>query len=335
MRRALACAAAALVAAGCPGFLVGPDARLDHAALFEHVWRDLDDHYSLFTVKGVDWDSLHDAYAPLAARVTTDDGLAEVVGAMLVTLRDYHVGLRAGPRLLLYHDERPAFFDPNVVALYLDDRGPAPNGHVAFGHAAPDIGYVWILHFVGSGFEADIDAALARLADVRALIVDIRDNPGGQASNVLAVAGRFADRERTYAFWRFRDGPGHDDFTPFEPQGVSPASPRRFTGPVVVLTNRKSASAAEVFVLAMRAFPAVTIVGDSTAGASGGPLARELPNGWTYRFPISIWYDADRTPFEEVGLAPDLWVRGSAEELAAGRDAALDTALAVLRRALR
>lgn len=334
MTRPFACLAAVALAAGCTGFLVGPDAELDRAELFEHVWRDLDDHYSLFVVKGVDWDSLHDTYAPRAAQAASDSDLADVVGAMLIELRDYHVDLFAGRRLYGYNDARPAFFDPNVVAEYVTDRGPAPNAHSALGHAAADIGYVWILHFVGSGFGADMDTALARLADVRALIVDVRDNPGGQGSNMLAVAGRFADRERSYGFIRFRDGPRHDDLSEPAPQFISPTGARRFAGPVAVLTNRNSASAAEGFVLAMRALPTVTIVGDSTAGASGNSLPRELPNGWTYRFPISIWYDADYAPFEEIGLVPDVWVRGSAEELAAGRDAALDTALAVVRRAL-
>lgn len=326
-----------LLAAGCTSFFVGPDAELDRAGLLEQVWRDLDRHYALFVVKGVDWgDSLRDAYRGRAAQSTNDSALADVVGAMLAELRDLHVNLFDGSRLYRYagYDGRPAFFDPNVVAYYVTDRGGAPNGHMAFGHAAPDIGYVWILHFNRDGFDIDIDTVLARLADVRALIVDVRHNPGGELSNMLTVAGRFADRDRTYGFRRVRDGPGHDDLSSPEPLVVSPLGPRRFSGPVAVLTNRRSVSAAEGFVLAMRTVPNVTIVGDSTAGGSGLPLARELPNGWTYRFSASIWYDVSHAPFEEIGLAPDVWVRGSADELAARRDAVLDTALAVVRRAL-
>lgn len=328
--------AAAFVLAGCTSLFVGPDADFDRRRLLDHVWRDVDRYYSLFVVKGADWDSLGDVYATRAAQAPTDSALAEVVGAMLSELRDIHVSLSVGSRHYRYtgFDGRPAFFDPGVVANYMTDRGPAPNGHMAFGHVEPEIGHIWILHFARSGFDADIDTALARLAEVRAVIVDVRDNPGGQLSNAVTVASRFADRDRTYAFRRFRVGPSHDDLSPPEPLVVSPQGPRRFRGPVVVLTNRKSTSAAEAFILAMRALPNVTIVGDSTAGGSGGPVPRELPNGWTYRFSASLLYDADLLPFEELGLVPDMWVRGSAEELAAGRDAALDTALAVLRRAL-
>src|SRR5439155_20956064 len=99
-----------------------------------------------------------------------------------------------------------------------------------------------------------------------------------------------------------------------------------------MLTNRKSVTTAERFVLAMRALPGVTIVGDSTEGGAGNPVTRELPSGWAYRFPFMTWYEPDGTRFEEMGLTPDLWVRGSAEELAVGREAVLDGALAVWRR---
>lgn len=337
MRGSLAGAAAVvLLALGCTSFLVGPDAQLDRVGLLDQVWRDVDRHYASLVVKGVDWDSLRDAYSTRASEATSDSALAGVVGAMLSELRDFHVNLFVGSRSYRYagFDARAAFFDPNVVAYYVNDLRAAPNGRLAFGHVAPDIGYVRIFHFSGDGFDIAIDTALARLADVRALIIDVRNNPGGELFNVVTVAGRFADRDRTFGFKRFRDGPAHDDLSPPEGQFVSPMGTRRFSGPVAVLANRLSGSAAEAFVLAMRALPNVTIAGDSTAGASGTPLLRELPNGWLYRFPTSIWYDAAHVPYEEVGLVPEVWVRGSADELAARRDAVLDTALAGVRRAL-
>src|SRR6266480_5897775 len=256
MKRRLVVVAAAVVVlmvAGCTDIFVGPDVKLDRLGLFERVWRDLDRYYSLFLVKRVSWDSLHDVYAPRAAQAASDSELAFVVGALLSELRDVHVGLVAGTQVYRFtgYDTRPAFFDPGIVAQYVTDRRAAPNAHSAFGHAAADIGYVWILHFQGSGFGADIDTALAQLADVRALIIDVRDNPGGQAPNLEAVAGRFIDRDRTYAFIRVRDGQRPDELTQPEPRVLSPTGLSRFTGPVAVLTNRRSVSTAEGFVLAM------------------------------------------------------------------------------------
>ena len=61
-------------------------------------------------------------------------------------------------------------------------------------------------------------------------------------------------------------------------------------------------------------------------------IVRELPNGWTFRLPQWVMYTNSGTIFEENGLPPDVFVRGSVSELQAGRDAILDSAIAVARR---
>jgi hypothetical protein len=103
-----------------------------------------------------------------------------------------------------------------------------------------------------------------------------------------------------------RDGPQHDDFSPPEDDHLEPSGRARFLGPVALLTNRRTFSAAESFVLAMRATPNVTVIGDITGGGSGNPIQREMPNGWT--FTISRWIERapDGTTHEGVGLEPDL-----------------------------
>jgi C-terminal processing protease CtpA/Prc len=86
-------------------------------------------------------------------------------------------------------------------------------------------------------------------------------------------------------------------------------------------------SAAEDFILAMHALPTATIVGDTTVGASGGPLVRELANGWPYQMSQWIAYTPDHKTFEGVGLAPDVFVRPSSTALT--KDAILDRAIAL------
>jgi carboxyl-terminal processing protease len=173
-----------------------------------------------------------------------------------------------------------------------------------------------------------MDEALAALPGATRLVVDVRDNPGGSVRVAAEVAGRFADRPRTYGYVRLRDGASHGAFTDYIARAVSPAGARAFRGPVYVLTNRRSLSAAEDFVLAMRAMPGVTAVGDTTAGASGGPITRELPNGWTYQLSTWVAYTADRRTFEGVGLPPDVAATPARGDEARGVDAAMDAALA-------
>ena len=325
---------AALVTSGCTGTLVGPDPHPDGAEVFESVWRDVDRHYGLFDSDGVNWDSLHGVYAAPAAVASTDRALAATIGALLLELRDLHVDLHVPGLTYRYagYDVRPHYFDPAVVqAQYVPDRTPVPGGHLSVGHIAPGIGYVWIPSFDGTGFGAELDAALRRLSGIGVLIMDVRDNGGGDNANGREVAARFADRPYTFGYVRFRNGPRHGDFTAAQALVVSPAG-TRFTGSVVVLTNRDCYSATEDFVLAMSALPHVMVVGDSTGGASGYPIDRELTNGWTYRFSEGVEFSADHRRYEVTGLAPQLFVRGSSAALAAGDDVILDSAVAVARR---
>jgi C-terminal processing protease CtpA/Prc len=73
------------------------------------------------------------------------------------------------------------------------------------------------------------------------------------------------------------------------------------------------------------------IVGDTTAGATGGPIIRELANGWTYQLSEWIEYTSDRVPFESVGLAPTIVARTTADESARGVDAVLERAMELAR----
>jgi C-terminal processing protease CtpA/Prc len=171
-----------------------------------------------------------------------------------------------------------------------------------------------------------MDEALRALAGARTLVIDVRDNPGGSRPLAIEVAGRFASTETLFSYLRFRDGPAHDAFTAFVPQRVTPMGVR-FDGDVYVLTNRHTISAGEDFVLAMRALPRVTVVGDTTAGATGGPMPRELANGWTYQISEWIQYTPDRRIFEDIGLAPDVVAKAASEDARASRDAQLARAL--------
>jgi carboxyl-terminal processing protease len=192
------------------------------------------------------------------------------------------------------------------------------------------VGYVHIASFGGGGGADEIDEALASFGDATAVILDVRNNGGGSSNLAEAIAGRFVDGERVFAHVRWRNGPAHGDLTDYIALRVKPAA-RQFAGSVIVLTNRKAVSASEHFVLALRSQPSIVLVGDTTAGALGNPMIRELPNGWTYRLPQWIEYGPQREPYEGIGVAPAVVVRATAADSSAGRDVQLETALQLAR----
>ena len=98
----------------------------------------------------------------------------------------------------------------------------------------------------------------------------------------------------------------------------------------MVLTDRYTISAGERAVMAFRALPQVTIVGDTTNGATSTMIGRELANGWNYSIATQKVKLFDNQSYEGIGIAPDIRVINSLSDLANGKDAALEKALEVL-----
>lgn len=330
-------AVAAVGLAGCTDALLGPAPGTDRAAIFDQVWEQFDLHYSFFEYKGVNWDTLGAKYRPRAIAATSDAEFAEQVGGMLRELKDVHVSLTpAGAGSTLGYvspfDTIATYFNPAIVDVYYVTREARSSGHhLTFGFAAPTVGYVRIGSFGGDGWDTEMDEALAAMPAITSLIIDVRSNEGGNNTLAMQVAGRFTTTERSYGWVRLRNGPKHTDFTDYIERTVTPAGSRSFSGAVYILTNRHDFSSAEDFVLAMRALPHVTVVGDTTAGASGGPLSRELTNGWSYELSEWIEYLPGKKMFEGVGLAPDVVVKAAARDASRGVDAIMAKAVALAR----
>jgi C-terminal processing protease CtpA/Prc len=329
--------AAVILGAACADALVGPSVSTSHAALFDDVWRAVDLHYSFFEFKKVNWDSVGTHYRPLALAASTDGAFANVLSQMLRELKDIHVsltptGTATTTRYLSTADTTRTYFTWELVARrYVPNAQVTSGGHVRFGTTlGAAVGYLRITSFAGGEWASEVDEALEKLtaAGAQSLIVDVRDNGGGQYKFAASIAGRFADKSRTYGYVRYRNGQGHGDFTNYMPETVSPSGPQQFTGRVYVLTNRRDFSSAEDFVLAMRVLPTVTVVGDTTGGASGGPIVRELPNGWTYQLSEWIEYTPAKQMFEGVGLAPTITVKATRADADHDVDAALERAIA-------
>ncbi len=292
--------------------LIGSDPPADNATIFDQVWTEFDEHYSSFIVKGVDWNDARVRYRPRAIAAANELQLATVLSQMLNELRDVHVTLFTRTTEYGYKgfEANPYFFDAALIfRSYVPTSERSSSRNMRWGRIG-SLGYVWIPTFGGSGWDGEIETAIERLGTITGLIIDIRDNPGGSNSTSNRIAGRFVSEERLSLYTRFRNGPGHDDFTDFYGRTVVSIG-RRFEGRTLLLTSRRNFSAAEDFVLAMRQAPNVTTVGDTTGGGVGHPLYRELPNGWTYRLSESLTYTPDRTLAEGVGLAPQVFVRQS------------------------
>jgi carboxyl-terminal processing protease len=311
---------------GCAacGAVLGPDQSRAPLALFDQVWSDFDLHYSLFIVKHVNWDSLRAVYRPLAQQAQDENVAQSVVVQMISQLHDGHVQFRGEPA------GTPLFGNttsPTVTfGKYVVFEAGLPGG-VSYGTISYGIGYIQISTFEGTDVVQEVDAALAALKGMQSIVIDVRNNDGGLLDNATGIASRFAQKRTVAAYVRYRNGPAHTDFTKYIEQQVLPAGPYQFTGDIYLLTSRNTVSAAELFVMCMHSLGHTTVVGDTTAGETGSPFARELQNGWTYQFPESIEYTLAGNAFEDIGLAPDVAVKNTNPQIQQRIDAQLQRAI--------
>ena len=157
----------------------------------------------------------------------------------------------------------------------------------------------------GPEVPAVVTQRMSEIADADALIVDLRDNSGGDPATVAFVASYLFEPPKVHLndmYWR-DDGSTDAFFTTPDVPG------RRYGGakPVFVLTSKHTFSAAEEFAYDLQALHRARIVGEPTAGGAH-PVARtKLSPLLTLRVPTGRAINpVTRTDWEGTGVTPDV-----------------------------
>jgi len=314
--------------AGCERIFIDDDPANDPETNFDLLWSTLDEKYAFYTYKNINWDSTYAAYRSLVSNDMSNTELFAVMSDMLYTLKDGHVNLTSSfdrSRNWEWYLNSPPNFNYDIIERnYLGNNylisGPLYNTVI------DSIGYFHYESF-SSGVSSDnIDFVVNRFRNLKGIIVDVRNNFGGNIQNIETIASRFTDRQILVGYKLLKSGPGHDDFFQPEEMHLNPSGNIHFTKPVIVLTNRKCYSATNDFVLTMMALPHVTIMGDTTGGGGGLPFNSELPNGWLYRFSTTVTLSPAGFNIEG-GIPPDIVVNLDKGDEANGKDTILERAL--------
>jgi carboxyl-terminal processing protease len=171
------------------------------------------------------------------------------------------------------------------------------------------------------GVEQWVFQQLARGPMPRAVILDLRENDGGDALVTARVAGAFFAKKRVMLVRTGRES-GEDD--------VRAAGSRAYTGPLVVLVGRRSASAAEAFAALVGGSGRGMTIGDRTAGALTGAAHFRLPDGGMLSVATSDVHMPDGERLEGVGYKPEIMIPWPVAGRRAGIDPQLQRALATL-----
>jgi hypothetical protein len=293
---------------------------------FEMLWQNLDRKYALFSTKGIDWDSVYQVYRPAIHDALHDTALFQIMGRMIMELKDGHTDIKSsfGHIQYAYADGYPKNFSPPILKFsYLLPGEKLRDGmHYKI---IDSVGYLYIGSFVTEITEKGIREVLESFSDTKGIIIDVRNNSGGNDRNGRTVANHFFDHRRKIEIKHFKTGPGHDDFQTLD-QYFEPGNGLGISKPTVLLTNRACYSACNSFVSWMSSLPHVSIVGDTTGGGGGTPHFSELPNGWTYRYSANKSYRPDGLNMDD-GIPPDHYVFMTSRDSIRWRDTLIEYAM--------
>lgn len=234
-------------------------------------------------------------------------------------------------------ERRRTFTRTLDMSAFLEAFGGGVLGDVIAGQMLDSgVGYIKVRSFAQevSTARAQFAAELAALIDAgaRGIIVDLRDNSGGLVQLAMAMAGHFfPDYKRLLDFY-YADGAGGFAYRGFVE--VLPGAPY-YEGPVAVLVNEMTGSAADLFAHAMQTDQRALIVGFTPSSGSTGEVGDGqyvLPGGLQMQIPTGRPIDpaTGRTLIEGTGVIPDVRVPLTRESVISPADEVLQAAEAAL-----
>lgn len=183
---------------------------------------------------------------------------------------------------------------------------------------APSIGYIRLNQF-SSHSDQEMSEALKEISKNKAqgLVLDLRDNPGGDLNVAVNIADMFME-EGDIVIIENAQG----DQRTFE------AKPGSVTLPMVVLINEGSASATEILSGALKDHRLAQLVGEKTFGKGLVQTIFPLRGGDALKLTTDKYLTPSGTDINKIGIQPDLVVKATAED----QDVQLDRALELLKK---
>jgi carboxyl-terminal processing protease len=202
------------------------------------------------------------------------------------------------------------------------------------------VAYIRIPSFMAPELEKRAIELAREYQQSQVLIIDVRGNLGGRTPGELTAFlmdrpwQRWAESIPVeIPFFRMRAEQGHEDYQPFVHGNlawgsyVQPPPKDHFAGNLILLVDSGCLSACEDFVVPFKLNHRAQLIGETTGGSSGQPLQLDLGQGMMVIIGAKRESFPDGSPFEGVGIKPDIEVRPNVDDLRSGKDTALQAAL--------
>jgi len=212
------------------------------------------------------------------------------------------------------------------ATVQVDSVQTVPPGGVlknAAGQEVKDIGYVQVQEFsrrTAQEMEAAVRAQLKN--NIKGLIIDLRYNGGGLLDTTVSMADLFLDDG---VILTERDADGRETNFVAKQGQLAPGMP------IVILQNKYSASASEVFAAALRENNRATLIGETSFGKGTVNSPRVLSDGGALYVTIAEWLTPTGRLINKIGITPDIEVIPTDEQIDQRIDPQLIRAVDVLQ----
>ncbi len=331
LKKILAVSLLFVIMAGCEKFFIEPP-KNNPEAVFENLWTTFHEEYAPFEERSINWQEEYERFRPMVNPNTTNDELFSVLSMLLETLDDGHVSLTAPDRDVFYSNKirreqaDSELFSIPVIKNYLETgfKEGDENSYIYGKIKNENVAYIYFDYVAENFFK--LNNFLNEYGSVNGYIIDLRHNQGGDFTYCFSEIGRLTDQSRYVFRSKTKNGKGQNDYTDWHEWYISPKG--EYIGkPIVVLTDRHTISAGERSVMAFQTLPNVTVMGDTTNGAHGTMIGRELANGWFYSLVPQKVELSDGRSYEGIGLAPDMYIKNDLPDIRAGIDNTLQSAI--------
>ncbi len=320
-----------LLLSGCEKGLNLKSPASDPVAVFDDLWGFMNTHYSMFPIKNVNWQQVYNEYRPQVKKEMSDADLYTLMSSMLYTLKDGHVSLMTNKDTATYIDfyqAHPTNFNySNVINTYLKNDFKR-SGPVIY-KVADEIGYMYYPSFTISISESELDVIFNDFKETKGIIVDVRNNTGGQSINADKLISRFISEKKLVKFEVTKKGSGHNEFFDPTPFYASPAGVT-YKNKIALLTNRKCFSTCNDFALYMSQLPNVKLIGDQTGGGGGNPNNYILSNGWKLQYSATYTLSPSKENIEN-GIKPNHKIDITSIDEIQGKDPIIEKAFEALQ----
>ncbi|MCB0696679.1 MAG: S41 family peptidase [Chitinophagaceae bacterium] len=337
MKRIIVFLSLIIMLTSCERLLMPDPTPKSNIAVFENLWKTLDEGYVYFEYKDIDWDTIHREYLKKIYDTMETRAFYDTCVKMLKLLHDPSVSMKTEFAEFYFIDT--TYYNANfnrklLERFYWKDHektGP-------FIHTIIDsIGYVYYESFNDEVKDAQLDIIIEKLRlnndSIKGVVFDIRNNRGGDIRNAFTLLKRMGidtNYTITAQLWKayYKQGPEHDEFADAQTSYLEQSDKTKFPKQFILLTNRGTLGSAALFATGAQGYPNVKVYGDTTGGQAGMIVGAELSNGWQITFPGSYYTTDDDRNIEE-GVPPTLRVDMDPNDKT--HDAILDAALNAIK----